>query len=227
MDHTRVTVAHVIAYEVAITWQQASAILMAAPIAASAQGPDHPPRRVRPEGCVLTRGGDLQLIGDDIGADTRALTSLAKHLLTACRDGGALGDAVAAGRLDEFLEELRDQTPWKRRRVQIARVALDTLAAHFDRVERGLETLPLPRKPRVPVAVPMEPAAVPEVVTLAPAVGGSPTAALTRQAPRVSAERPWPEARREASSTRRPWPEVREEDAPSRPRGLKLAFWSR
>ena len=86
-----------------------------------------------PESCLITRGGDIELIGEAVAASPQAMSHLAADLLEVCADPGDLGRAVAAERLTPFLETLGQETTWKRRRVQIASVALRALATEADR----------------------------------------------------------------------------------------------
>ena len=133
MDVTRMSIARVLELGVAISWQEAAAVVFEGVSKAhELEGSDR--GRVAPATCLITRGGEV-VLGDDAGrAHPEALAELAVDLLAACDDRGDLGAAVDAGRLLPFLETLSVDTTWKRRRVQIAAVALRALAAEADRV---------------------------------------------------------------------------------------------
>ncbi|MGD9904768.1 MAG: hypothetical protein AB7U83_14990 [Vicinamibacterales bacterium] len=131
MDGTRVTLARILELGVPLTWQDATALL----IEAVRQGPANGAAvvvAVTPDSCVVTRGGEVALADGAASAGPDAVLELAGPLIAACGDSGDLGQAAAAGSLVPFLEAYADETPWRRRRVQIAAVALRGIAADAD-----------------------------------------------------------------------------------------------
>jgi hypothetical protein len=81
---------------------------------------------------LITRGGEVVFAGRAERAQPEAVAALATALLRGCEDPGEFGAAVDTGRILPFLETLGRETTWKRRRVQIATLALRALAAHAD-----------------------------------------------------------------------------------------------
>jgi hypothetical protein len=133
MDDTRISIARVLELGVPISWREAAAVLYegvcrAQELGGTGMGP------VAPGSCLITRGGEIVLGDDAVEAHSHAVAGLAADLLTACDDRGDLGAAVASGHLLPFLDSLAEDTTWKRRRAQIATVALRALAAQADRV---------------------------------------------------------------------------------------------
>lgn len=132
MDVTRLSVARVLELEVPISWQEAGALVFESVAKAQELGGSDS-ARVEPAGCLVTRGGEVVLVDGAARAHPEAMADLAIDLLAACETPGELGAAVNARQLLPFLEALGQDTTWKRRRVQIAAVALRALAAEADR----------------------------------------------------------------------------------------------
>ena len=132
MDVTRMSIARVLELGVPISWREAAAVVFEG--VSTAHDPDgRAMSRVAPATCLITRGGEVVFSDDFSCRDPEDIAGLAADLLTACPDRGDLGAALDAGRLLPFLEKLGEDTTWKRRRVQIAALALRALAAEADR----------------------------------------------------------------------------------------------
>ena len=132
MDVTRMSIARVLELGVPISWREAAAVVFEG--VSTAPDPDgRDVSGVAPATCLITRGGEVVFSDDASCRDPEAIAGLAADLLTACADRGDLGAALDAGRLLPFLEKLGEDTTWKRRRVQIATLALRALAAEADR----------------------------------------------------------------------------------------------
>ena len=132
MDSTRISVARVLELGVQVTWREAAAIVHEA---VALTGPTKGPRpsRVGAESCVITRGGEVLLLNDADQARPETMVQLLQDLLAACDSPGGLAGALANGTALSFLEDLSLQVTYKRRRVEIAGVALRALAAEADR----------------------------------------------------------------------------------------------
>ena len=131
MDVTRMSIARVLELGVPISWREAAAVVYEG----VSTGHDREGRatsRVAPDSCLITRGGEVVLSDDASCGDPETIARLAADLLTGCADRGDLGAALDAGRLLPFLEKLGEDTTWKRRRVQIAALALRALNAEAD-----------------------------------------------------------------------------------------------
>ncbi|MGD9904767.1 MAG: hypothetical protein AB7U83_14985 [Vicinamibacterales bacterium] len=119
-----------------MTWREAAAIIYEA---MARTGPTRGvrPAKVAPEACVLTRGGDIVLEGEAARARAETILCLLEFLLPACDSHGGLGVAYQSGRAGQFLDELALQVTAKRRRVEIAGVAIRSLGldAEARRVE--------------------------------------------------------------------------------------------
>jgi hypothetical protein len=81
---------------------------------------------------LLTRGGDVVFTEQAERAHAEAVATLATDLLRGCDDPGDLGAALRAGQVGPFLESVARDSTWKRRRAQIATLALRALAAQAD-----------------------------------------------------------------------------------------------
>jgi hypothetical protein len=138
MDVTRLSLARILELGIPITWRDASAVLVEAVTRAQQLGGTIA-EPVKPVGVLLTRGGEVVLTEQADRAHPEAVAALAADLLRACDDPGDLGDAVEAGELMAFLDALGHETTWKRRRVQIATVALRAIAAHADQVRSTMK----------------------------------------------------------------------------------------
>jgi hypothetical protein len=131
MDVTRLSLARVIELGVPISWREAGAVVFEGVYRAQQlAGPRLEP--VAPDDCLITRGGEVVFAERADRAQPEAVAALAKILLQGCDDPGEFGAAVNTGRVLPFLETLGRNTTWKRRRVQIATLALRALAAHTD-----------------------------------------------------------------------------------------------
>ena len=116
--------------EYRFSWREAAAVVFeCVRKAQELEGSDM--GRIAPASCLVTRGGEIVVSAGR--ANPEAVAQLAADLLTGCADRGDLGAALDAGRLMRFLETLGHETTWKRRRVQIAMLALRSLAAEADR----------------------------------------------------------------------------------------------
>lgn len=131
MDVTRLSLARILELGVPITWRDAGAVLVEGVYRAQQLGGAHP-EPVTPDHVLLTRGGEVVLAEPAGRANPEAVAALADTLLRKCEDPGDLGVALASGELLPFLESLGEETSWKRRRVQIATLALRGIAAHAD-----------------------------------------------------------------------------------------------
>ena len=74
----------------------------------------------------------MVLDGDAARARPETMTRLLEHLLPACDSPGGLGAAFEGGTALAFLEELAQRTTAKRRRIEIAKVAIRGLGAEAD-----------------------------------------------------------------------------------------------
>ena len=131
MDVTRLSIARVLELGVPVTWQEASAVVFESVDRAQQLGGSHT-ERVSPDCCLITRGGEVVLSEQAERTHPEVVAALAADLLRGCDEPGELGAALASGRLLPFLEAFSHDTTWKRRRVQIAAVALRAIAAHAD-----------------------------------------------------------------------------------------------
>jgi hypothetical protein len=130
-ESTRITLARVLELGVRVTWREAAAIVYEA-IAATRGGERTGPARVTAESCLLTRGGEVMLIGSAAQARPEVVVRLFDDLLASCSEPGRFAGAVADGTALEMLEELSQAISPKRRRVEVASVALRGLAAAAD-----------------------------------------------------------------------------------------------
>ena len=116
---------------VRVSWREASAIVHEA-VAGTRATEGAGPARVTAESCLLTRGGDVVLVGTAAQARPEAVVRLLDDLLASCSDPGRFAGAVANGTALDMIEELSQHTTPKRRRVEVASVALRGLAAAAD-----------------------------------------------------------------------------------------------
>jgi hypothetical protein len=132
MDSTRISIARVIELGVQVSWREAAAIIHEA---VSQTGPTKGarPSRVSSDACLLTRGGEVVLTGEAQKARPETVVRLLEDLLAVCDSPGGLASALESGTALAFLEDLSQRTTPKRRRVEIASVALRALAAAADR----------------------------------------------------------------------------------------------
>lgn len=133
MESTRISLARVLDLGVTIGWREAAAIVHEA-VARTGPTKGARPTRISPAECELTRGGEIHLLGDAVRARPETVLGLLEHLLPACDSPGGLGVAFESGRAISFLEELGLQVTAKRRRVEIAGVALRALCVDADRL---------------------------------------------------------------------------------------------
>jgi len=131
MDTTRISLARALSLGVSMTWREAAAIVYEA-MARTGPTKGVRPAEVDPDACLLTRGGDLVLEGDAARARPETVLGLLDYLLPACDSQGGLGAAYAGGRAGQFLDELALQVSAKRRRVEIAGVAIRALGLEAD-----------------------------------------------------------------------------------------------
>jgi hypothetical protein len=131
MESTRITLARVLELGVRVSWREATAIVQEA-VAGSGATEGAAPTRVTAESCLLTRGGDVVLVGTAAQARPEAVVRLLDDLLASCSAPGRFAGAVADGTALDMLEEMRHDTTPKRRRVEVAAVALRGLAAAAD-----------------------------------------------------------------------------------------------
>lgn len=136
MDSTRISLARVLELGVSMSWREAAAIVYEA-MARTVPTKGARPSWVNPGDCLLTRGGDLQLTGDALRARPETILGLLDHLLAVCDSPGGLGPAFEAGRANAFLDDLALQITDKKRRVEIAGVAIRALGLDAD--QRRLE----------------------------------------------------------------------------------------
>jgi hypothetical protein len=138
MDVTRLSLARVLELGIPITWREAGAVLVeAVDRARQLGGTGTAP--VKPASVLLTRGGEVVLAEHAERAHPDAVAALAADLLRACADPGDLGEAVASGELMAFLDALGHETTWKRRRVQVATLALRAIATHADQLRSTMK----------------------------------------------------------------------------------------
>ena len=131
MKSTRISLARVLELGVRVTWHEATAIVHEA-VAGTRTTEGAGPARVTAESCLLTRGGDVVLAGTAAQARPEAVVRLLDDLLASCSYPGKYAGAVANGTALDMLEELSQHIPPKRRRVEVASVALRGLAAEAD-----------------------------------------------------------------------------------------------
>jgi hypothetical protein len=177
MESTRITVARALELGVRLSWREATAIVQEA-IARAAPTEGVGPARVTIDDCVLTRGGDVMLTGTAAWARPEAVVPLLDDLLARCSDPGRFAGAVADGTALEMLAELTQHTTAKRRRVEVASVALRGLAAAAEAARAMADAAEQPSSAQV---------------------GGVVAAAATVAAP-TAAGRPWPPASLPAST---------------------------
>lgn len=134
MDVTRLSLARVLDLGVTISWREAAAVLVEAVDRAHQLGGTNP-EPVPQQSVLLTRGGEVILTDQAERAHPEAVAGLVSDLLRGCDDPGDLGSAVSAGQLLPFLELVSHDTTWKRRRAQIATLALRALAAQADHAQ--------------------------------------------------------------------------------------------
>jgi hypothetical protein len=130
-ESTRITLARVLELGVRVTWREAAAIVHEA-IAASRGADRTGPARVTAESCLLTRGGEVMLTGSAVQARPEVVVRLLDDLLAACSEPGRFAGAVADGTALEMIAELSQAISPKRRRVEVASVALRGLVAAAD-----------------------------------------------------------------------------------------------
>jgi hypothetical protein len=136
MESPRITLARALELGVHLSWREASAIVHEAVVATRAtEGVG--PARVTAESCVLTRGGDVVLVGTAAQARPEAVVRLLDDLLTSCSNPGRFADAVANGTALDMIEDLSQHTTPKRRRIEVASVALRGLAAAAEAAREG------------------------------------------------------------------------------------------
>lgn len=131
MESNRISIARVLELGVQLSWREAAAIVYEAILHTGptrAARPSHVPA----ESCVLTRGGEVVLLGDAARARPETMIRLLEALLPACDSPGGLGAAFERGTALAFLEELAQRTTAKRRRIEIATVAIRGLGAEAD-----------------------------------------------------------------------------------------------
>jgi hypothetical protein len=133
MNVTRLSLARILELRVPMTWRDAGAVLVEGVYRAQELGGTSLDP-IAPDTVLVTRGGEVVLTGDAQRAHPEAVAALADDLLRGCEDRGDLGDAIASGDLLPFLESLSHDTSWKRRRVEIATLALRGIAAHADQL---------------------------------------------------------------------------------------------
>ncbi|MGE0362283.1 MAG: hypothetical protein AB7H93_13975 [Vicinamibacterales bacterium] len=114
-----------------LAWREVSALLVEAIRQAHSNGGTLG-AGVEPASCFVTRGGEIVLAGRAAAARPEAVLELVGPLTAACVDPGDLGQAAANSAVVPFLEAFAADTPWRRRRVQIAAIALRAIAAETD-----------------------------------------------------------------------------------------------
>ena len=128
MESPRISLARVLELGVRVSWREAVAIVHEA-VAGTGATEGAGPARVTAESCLLTRGGDVVLAGTAAQARPEAVVRLLDDLLASCSNPGRFSGAVANGTALDMIEELSQHTTAKRRRVEVASVALRGLAA--------------------------------------------------------------------------------------------------
>ena len=131
MDSTRLSLARVLELGVRLSWREAAAIVYEA-MARTGPTKGERPSHVASADCELTRGGEVVLLDEAARARPETVLRLLEDLLPACDSPGGLGAAFEAGRAIAFLEDLSLQVTAKRRRVEIAAVALRAIGADAD-----------------------------------------------------------------------------------------------
>lgn len=132
MNATRLTVSRILDLGVRVTWREAGAIayevfrLASERDAAGATS-------LAIDNIALTRGGEVVFLEDVGKPRAEAIVGLVAPLVAACDAPDRLGMALASGHVLTFIDELGERTSAKRRRVEIAAVALRGLAAEADR----------------------------------------------------------------------------------------------
>ena len=131
MASPRISLARVLELGVCVSWREALAIVHEA-VARAGATEGAGPARVTAESCLLTRGGDVVLAGTAAQARPEAVVRLLDDLLASCSNPGRFAGAVANGTALDMIEELSHDTTPKRRRVEVASVAIRGLAAEAD-----------------------------------------------------------------------------------------------
>ena len=155
MDSTRISLARVLELGVQMSWHEAAAIVHEA-LALTGPTKGARPNRVDADACVITRGGEVTLVGEAAKARPETIVRLLEDLLPACDTPGGLGAAYERGTAIAFLEDLGQRTTPKRRRVEIASVGIRALAAEADRAREADDALT--DDSPVPVVIPRLPA---------------------------------------------------------------------
>ena len=138
MDSTRISLARVLELGLPLSWREAAAIVHEA-IVLTGPTKGTRPLHVAAEECVITRGGEVTLIGPAAKARPETIVRLLEDLLPACDSPGGLGAAYERGMAIAFLEDLSQRTTSKRRRVEIAAVAIRAISAEADRAREADE----------------------------------------------------------------------------------------
>jgi hypothetical protein len=136
MESNRISIARVLELGVQLSWREAAAIVYEATLHTGPTRAARPPH-VPAESCLLTRGGEVVLLGDAARARPETVIRLLEVLLPACDTPGGLGAAFERGTALAFLEDLAQRTTAKRRRIEIATVAIRGLGAEADLARAG------------------------------------------------------------------------------------------
>jgi hypothetical protein len=131
MESPRITLARVLELGVRVSWREAVAIVHEA-IAVTTASDGAGPATVTPESYLLTRGGEVIPTGTAVRARPEAIVRLLDDLLASCDDTGRFAGAVADGIALEMIEQVCQHVSAKRRRVEVASVAIRGLAAAAD-----------------------------------------------------------------------------------------------
>jgi len=148
IESPRITLARALALGVRVSGSEAAAIVHEA--VARTIGDEHSAATaVTAESCVLTRGGDVTLVGTAATAPPMSVVRLLDDLLEACDTPGQLAGTATDGTALDILEELSQRVSDKRRRVEVAAVALRGLVAQAD-AARALADAVEPAAPAAP-----------------------------------------------------------------------------
>jgi hypothetical protein len=154
MNATRLTVSRILQLGIRVTWREAGAIAYET-LRLSREREASGAAEFAIDTVVLTRGGDVVFLDGGGAPPAEAIADLVAALVAACEAPDRLGMALASGHIHTFLDELGEKTDAKRRRVEIAAVALRGLAAE---AERALAQPDMPERPAPNRRPPWEPA---------------------------------------------------------------------
>lgn len=141
MDTTRIPIARVLELGVRVSWREAVAIILQAS-AVLAEGRMRGLQRPRIDtlSCVLTRGGDVEFTETAKRPQAEALTLLFRELLADSDPPREILNLARSGTDEHLADDLELlASPTKRRRVEIASVAIRGLAAEAELARRTVD----------------------------------------------------------------------------------------